>query len=160
LRHEVILTVREETPGWIVDKGEHVHLLNLPSFMKYSMISSTIRAKIVMRLLHRYRSKMHNATIGVIGRDNSLKSWLSVVDMEKILLSEKIQRISRRGGLKWRYAVIMAARNSWESCRGWIGNMLPRWVERSRVAVEETPFHVKEVRMLCRVTISVSCRGL
>ncbi len=29
---------------------------------------------------------MHNASIGVIGRDNSLKSWLSVVDMEKFSL--------------------------------------------------------------------------
>jgi hypothetical protein len=38
--------------------------------------------------------------------------------------------------------------------------MRQRWVERSRAAVEETPFHIKEGKILCRVTISVSVSGI
>jgi diguanylate cyclase (GGDEF)-like protein len=118
LREKVSLRIGEGTPGRIAESGEHVHIHDLAVF--YKTFNDFIHYPGEQKRSGSYIGialKVHNATIGVIGMDNSSRYGLSVDDMdfmailshqlaagiEKSLLFDKIQQLSQHDGLTGLY---------------------------------------------------------
>lgn len=117
-RQKVTLQLGEGTPGRIAENGEHVHIHDLSVF--YETFNDFIHYPGEEKRGGSYIGialKVHNATIGVIGLDNSSRYGLNVDDMdfmailshqlaagiEKSRLFDKIQQMSQHDGLTGLY---------------------------------------------------------